>query len=102
MLWAGVAPEPALLDLYRRVDGALVKAGFPPEGRRYSPHVTLARIKNGTASRLREFESHNNLLRLGPIPVTQFTLFSSHLGQREASYRAEATYPLTDCERATS
>ena len=94
ILWAGVEPHPALIDLHRRVDGALVKAGLPPETRRYSPHISLARIKNGDAARVRSFESHNNLLRLEPFPVTHFTLFSSHLGSKSAAYRAEADYPL--------
>ncbi len=100
MLWAGLAPEPALLDLYRRIDGALIKAGFPPEGRRYTPHISLARIKDGSAARVGEFEAANSLFRLDPFAVTRFTLFSSHLGHREASYRAEAAYPLEDRERA--
>lgn len=94
MLWAGVVPNPALVDLYRRIDGAMIKAGFPPEGRRYTPHITLARIKDGTAARVREFEAANNLLRLEPFPVAHFTLFSSHLGHRQASYRTEVSYPL--------
>ncbi len=102
MLWAGVMAEPALLDLYRRIDGAMIKAGFPPEGRRYTPHVTLARIKDGAAARVRAFEAENNLLRIDPFPVSRFTLFSSHLGHREANYRAEAAYPLEDRERAIS
>jgi len=94
MIWAGITPNPALLDLQRCIDGGLVKAGFPPEGRRYTPHVTLARIKDGARARVREFVAGNNGVRLGPFPVTHFTLFSSHLGHRAASYRAEAAYPL--------
>ena len=94
MIWAGIASNPLLLDLQRRIDAGLVKAGFPPEGRRYTPHVTLARIKDGARARVREFVAHNNLVHLGPFPVTHFTLFSSHLGHRAASYRAEAAYPL--------
>jgi len=105
MIWAGITPSPALLDLQRRIDGGLVKAGFPPEGRRYTPHVTLARIKDGARARVREFVAGNNGVRLGPFPVTHFTLFSSHLGHRAASYRAEAAYllanpPLTIAEEA--
>ncbi|MEE8562442.1 MAG: RNA 2',3'-cyclic phosphodiesterase [Alphaproteobacteria bacterium] len=100
MIWAGITPNPALLDLQRRIDAGLVKAGFPPEGRRFTPHLSLARIKGGTRARVREFVAHNNLLRLAPFPVTHFTLFSSHLGHRAASYRAEAAYPLTIGEEA--
>ncbi|HSR55521.1 MAG TPA: RNA 2',3'-cyclic phosphodiesterase [Alphaproteobacteria bacterium] len=100
MLWAGVNPDPDLMDLQRRIESAVVKGGFPPEGRRFTPHVTLARIKNGARGRVRDFIEENNLLRVEPVPVTCFTLFSSHLGRRGASYRAEADYPLAIREGA--
>jgi 2'-5' RNA ligase len=100
MIWAGIASNPALAELQRRIDAALVKSGFPPEGRRFTPHVTLARVKDGARARVREFVAHNGLLRLPPFPVTHFTLYSSHLGRREASYKAEAAYPLTMVQEA--
>jgi 2'-5' RNA ligase len=100
MIWAGVHPAPALIDLQRRIEAAVVKAGFEPEGRRFTPHVTLARLKNGAAGRVREFIAEHNLLRIDPFPVAQFTLFSSHLGRKGASYRAEADYPLAMAEGA--
>ncbi|MDX1486022.1 MAG: RNA 2',3'-cyclic phosphodiesterase [Alphaproteobacteria bacterium] len=96
MIWAGVAPNPPLIELQRRIERAVVRLGFPPEGRRYTPHVTLARIKNGAPMPVREFIAQNNLLRIAPFPVTHFTLFSSHRGRRAAHYRAEAAYPLAD------
>jgi len=97
MIWAGIAPNPALAGLQRRIEASLVKAAFPPEGRRFIPHVTLARVKDGARARARvwEFVAGNALLRLRSFPVKHFTLFSSHLGHREASYTAEAAYPLT-------
>jgi 2'-5' RNA ligase len=94
MIWAGVTPAPPLMDLQRRIEAAVVKAGYPPEGRRFSPHVTLARLKNGTPGRVRDFIAAHNLLRIDPFPVARFTLFSSHLGRKGASYRPEADYPL--------
>lgn len=100
MIWAGVRPVPALMDLQRRIEAAMVKAGFAPEGRRFTPHVTLARLKNGEAGRVRAFVAEHNLFRIDPFPVTRFTLFSSHLGRKGASYRAEADYPLAIAEGA--
>lgn len=101
MLWAGITPVPALMELQRRIEAAVVKGGFPPEGRRYLPHVTLARIKDGSRGRIKAFVEENSLFRLDPFPVTRFTLFSSHLGRRGASYRAEADYPLAIPEGAS-
>ena len=100
MIWAGVRPAPALMDLQRRIEASVVKAGFPPEGRRFTPHVTLARLKGGAPGRVRAFVAEHNLLSIDPFPVAQFTLFSSHLGRKGASYRAEADYPLAIAEGA--
>jgi len=41
--WAGVSASKALMDLHGALTRALATAGFEPERRKYSPHVTLAR-----------------------------------------------------------
>jgi len=41
--WAGVNGNEPLLDLQRRLTDGLASAGFEPEKRKYSPHVTIAR-----------------------------------------------------------
>ena len=46
VIWIGLAGRlQPLLDLQARLAGRLAEAGFPPEERAYSPHLTLARIK---------------------------------------------------------
>lgn len=46
VIWAGVRGRvDLLLDLAGRVDRAMVGLGFRPEERKFSPHLTLARIK---------------------------------------------------------
>lgn len=99
MLWAGASSNGALAHLQKRIESAIVKAGYAPEGRRFTPHVTLARLKDGAPGRVRQFIANHNLLRIAPFAVRHFTLFSSHLGQRGASYRAEVAYPLGISER---
>lgn len=80
--------------LYSKVESALVRTGLEPEGRKYQPHVTLARLRAAPAHRILDYVAQNNLFRAGPIPVKSFTLFSSHPGERGSIYRAEAVYPL--------
>jgi 2'-5' RNA ligase len=99
-IWAGARPAPPLMDLQRRIEAALVKAGFEPEGRRFTPHVTLARLKGSAPGRVRSFVAGHNLLGIDPFPVARFTLFSSHLGRKGASYRPEADYPLAIAQGA--
>jgi len=43
VVWAGVAPDPALELLQHRVEQAFAPLGFPPEARAFRPHVTLGR-----------------------------------------------------------
>lgn len=96
MLWAGVARNPALDHLQGRVDQAVTGVGQPPDPRRFTPHVTLARLKGSPRSRVQQFIAEHSLFRLPPFRVGEFTLFSSFLGHTGAIYRAEATYGLQD------
>lgn len=43
VVWAGVAPDPALELLQHRVEQAFAPLGFPTEARAFRPHVTLGR-----------------------------------------------------------
>ena len=46
VLWVGVTGAlESLTALQAAVEGAMVKLGFEPEDRKFSPHLTLARIK---------------------------------------------------------
>ena len=92
-LWTGVERGPALLHLQDKVESAVVRAGVAPEGRKYQPHVTLARLKATPTSRLQSFIAGHNLLR-ATIAVEHFVLFSSRLGHEAPVYTAEAEYPL--------
>jgi 2'-5' RNA ligase len=93
-LWVGVERNPALEHLRAKVESAVVRAGCEPERRKFSPHVTLARLDQPDAAKLGGFLHDNGLFRLGPVPVEHFTLFSSRLGRDGAHYTAEADYAL--------
>jgi len=43
VVWAGVAPDPALELLQHRVERLFAPLGFPPEARAFRPHLTLGR-----------------------------------------------------------
>lgn len=50
VVWAGCgAGAGQLTALAARVEAAFVAAGFPPEPRPFSPHLTLARVKDPAA-----------------------------------------------------
>lgn len=93
-LFVGVQSSDPLLRLAAKIEQALQRIGLPPETRRYTPHVTLARLKNGSRERVAQFLAEHGLFRAGPIPVETFELFSSYLGRSGAHYRSECTYAL--------
>ncbi len=98
VLWVGIdrETEPAVAALYRRVESALVRPGLvEPEARKFSPHITLARLQQTPAARLGRFLAGNNLYRSEPFPVTSFALYSSLLTSKGAIHQLEAEYPLT-------
>ena len=95
ILWAGVAPNPALMRLQARTEAVIAGLGHAPDGRNYAPHVTLARFASRVPRhRLQEFVSYHGPFSSGPFPVRSFELFSSHLGAGGAHYEVEARYPL--------
>ena len=48
-VWAGVEKSDTLTALRDRIESALVRTGLEPEHRKFTPHVTLARMKKGDA-----------------------------------------------------
>jgi 2'-5' RNA ligase len=99
-VWAGVEPCPPLSRLRDNIESALVRAGFRPEGRKFKPHVTLARVKGETGHHLANFLAEHNTYRDGPVAVNAFSLYVSHLSRSGAIYEAAETYrlagPLSD------
>jgi 2'-5' RNA ligase len=93
-LWVGVERNPQLELLQNKIETALQRTGLDPERRRFSPHVTLARLDNAVETKLAAFVQAHNLFRADPVPVEHFTLFSSRLGKEASVYTAEVEYAL--------
>lgn len=93
-LWVGVERNPALDHLQSKIETALQRCGLEPERRRFTPHITLARLDNAPEAKLAAFVQATNLFRADPVPIEHFTLFSSRLGKDQAVYTPEVEYPL--------
>ncbi|MFN3233239.1 MAG: RNA 2',3'-cyclic phosphodiesterase [Alphaproteobacteria bacterium] len=91
-LWAGVSPEGPVADLAQKVEQAVVRTGLPPETRRYSPHITLARFRNGKVRLDRVMAAGGDLMST-PWTVDRFHLYRSHLAHTGAAYEILASYP---------
>jgi 2'-5' RNA ligase len=93
-LWVGVERNPQLDHLQGKIETALKRIGLEPERRRFTPHVTLARLDNAPEAKLVAYVQAHNLFRSEPVPVEHFTLFSSLLGKEQSVYTAEVEYEL--------
>jgi 2'-5' RNA ligase len=93
-LWAGIAASDALVHLQRKIESAIQRLGFPAEERKYTPHVTLARLRGTPAGRVMDYLSDHALYASGSFEVKQFALFSSRLNSNGSIYVIEREYPL--------
>ena len=93
-VWAGVARSEALAALRRRVESALVRAGLPPEERKFTPHVTLARTAGARPAAVAAWLADHGAFHLPAFPVRGFSLMSSRLGGEAPVYREEIRYPF--------
>tara|TARA_B100000686_G_scaffold31896_1_gene33195 strand:+ start:86 stop:661 length:576 start_codon:yes stop_codon:yes gene_type:complete len=93
-LWVGVEAEPTLFELQERIESILTTIGLEPQRRKYTPHVTIARLKGVNIGRLAEYLAANEAFASGPIAIDSFALFTSFLSHNGAIYTIESSFPL--------
>jgi 2'-5' RNA ligase len=92
---ATVAPAQALLEIQSEQERMMQRIGLEPEGRKYTPHVTLARLRDSSSHDVAEFLAARGYFRTADFPVSRFVLFSSRNSVGGGPYVVEASYPLT-------
>jgi 2'-5' RNA ligase len=95
VIWAGLEKSEPLQLLRKKIDTALLKIGLEPERRKFSPHITLARLKNAPLQKIANFLSGNGLFSQEPFQVDDFKLYSSTLTPKGAIHKVERIYSLT-------
>lgn len=99
VLWIGLKKSAALLELHKKVDSVLRRMAIPLEKRKFSPHITIARLSKTPEQRLGTYLAGNNLFRQPPFRVNSFCLYSSILRPDGAVHTCEAEYFLTGAEQ---
>jgi 2'-5' RNA ligase len=100
VVWVGVRKNQQLVLLRNRVEAVLVRVGLQPEGRKYSPHITLARLKNTPGPKAGAFLAHHGMFMSEEFPVNEFFLYSSVLNSKGAKHFIEEEYLLNRKENA--
>ena len=93
-IWAGVEANDALMHLERKIESALQRVGLPAESRKFTPHITLARLKGASRGRVMDYLTDHALFACPPFDVRGFILYSSQLTPNGSLYRAEKAYQL--------
>jgi RNA 2',3'-cyclic 3'-phosphodiesterase len=94
ILAARVKPSSALLELQAEQERLMRRLGLAPEPRKYTPHVTLARLRGTSAGDLARFIEMNGFFQSRSFTANRFALYSSKDSVGGGPYIIEATYPL--------
>lgn len=99
VIWVGVQePTGRLAALQDAIEEAVAPLGYPPEGRGFTPHLTLGRVhqraSRSDAARIGEVISAAEVARLGEAPADRFVLFRSVLKPTGAEYSVLAGFRL--------
>lgn len=95
-IWARVIPDEPLLDLQAEHERVLQRMGLAPEGRKYTPHITLGRTRGSSRSDVADWLAMRG--NFGPVtfPVAEFVLFSARASTGGGPYVVEEIYDLVE------
>jgi RNA 2',3'-cyclic 3'-phosphodiesterase len=94
VVWVGIDPCEPLMVLQRKITTRLFQLSVELENRKFSPHITLARLQHTPASKVGKYLAINGLFGSEPFVADRFVLYSSVLGKKGASHFVEQVYPL--------
>ncbi len=99
VFWAGVTAPAQLVRLASDVDGGLRELGIPAEERKYSPHLTLARVKAGqSAAAIADEIAGRSCIQFGQFTAREFYLYRSRTGPRGSVYEKLRRFELVNCK----
>ena len=69
-IWIGLKPSTALQSLYQQLETGLAKLGIPPEGKFFTPHLTLCRVSDhADLQLLRRLSNEIQTAQLPDFPI---------------------------------
>ncbi len=88
-----VQPSAPLAELHAEHERLVRRAGVPPEPRKFTPHVTLARLRNASTLAVADYLGARGFLTRR-FTAERFVLFSSRDSVGGGPYVVEAAYPF--------
>jgi 2'-5' RNA ligase len=91
---ATLAASQPLMEAQAEQERLMQRIGLAPEGRKYTPHVTIAWLRDTSSRNVAEYLSARGYFQTRSFPISRFVLFSSRASVGGGPYIVEASYPL--------
>jgi 2'-5' RNA ligase len=91
---AKAKPSQALVELQAEQERLMRRIGITPEPRKFTPHVTLARLRGASTMAVADYLAMRGGFFARSFEATRFVLFSSRASTGGGPYVVEAVYPL--------
>ncbi len=93
-IWAGVTQRPELNQLQAEIERICQRLHLPADPRKFTPHVTLARLRNSQIGDVAHYLSSRGNFSTVPFKVSRFVLMSSRDSVGGGPYVIEDYWPL--------
>jgi 2'-5' RNA ligase len=97
-LWAGVSASPDMYALQAEIERICQRLGLPADPRKFTPHVTIARLRNTSPAEVAKYLSARGNFATMPFRVGRFVLMSSRDSIGGGPYIIEEAWPLQGAE----
>jgi len=98
-IYAGVSPSPELNALQGEIERICQRLHIPADPRKFTPHVTLARLRNPHIADVVHYLSSRGNFSTMPFKVGRFVLMSSRDSVGGGPYIVEEAWPLMAASR---
>ncbi|PSJ53160.1 RNA 2',3'-cyclic phosphodiesterase [Kumtagia ephedrae] len=97
-VWAGAVASPDLNALQAEIERICQRIGMPADPRKFTPHVTLARLRNSSPADVAAYLSARGNFSAAPFKVGRFVLMSSRDSVGGGPYVVEEAWPLSGAD----
>src|SRR5579871_4013310 len=92
---ATIQPSRPLIELQAELERLMQRIGLDPEGRKFVPHVTLARLYDASSQDVADYLSVRGYFPSKVFTADRFVLFSSRASTGGGPYIVEDSYALS-------
>ena len=93
-VFAGVTQEPEMYALQAEIERICQRLGLAADPRKFTPHVTLARLRNARTEDVAHYLTGRGNFSTAPFTVNRFVLMSSKESVGGGPYLTEEVFPL--------